>query len=89
MGCIHRIGERLEQLTPRAPVTATSNALAVSRNALITDAMKKAGIELRKTSCRGRRVNDEAYGAGKAAGNAARFDKPVSAGAGPPRLGSR
>ena len=80
MGCTARIGERLEQLIPPAPVTATGNAMTVSRNALIDEAMKKAGIKLRNTWSRGRRVHGASYDAGQAAGNAARFDMPVSAG---------
>ena len=86
MGCAARIGERLRELTPLAPVAATGNALTVSRNALIDEAMKKAGIKLRNTWSRGRRVHGASYGAGQAAGNAARFDKPVSAGGGALRL---
>ena len=86
MGCAARIGERLRELTPLAPVAATGNALTVSRNALIDEAMKKAGIKLRNTWSRGRRVHGASYGAGQAAGNAARFDMPVSAGGGALRL---
>ena len=67
-------------------VAATGNALTVSRNALIDEAMKKAGIKLRNTWSRGRRVHGASYDAGQAAGNAARFDMPVSAGGGALRL---
>ena len=86
MGCAARIGERLRELTPLAPVAATGNALTVSRNALIDEAMKKAGIKLRNTWSRGRRVHGASYDAGQAAGNAASFDMPVSAGGGALRL---
>jgi hypothetical protein len=84
MGCTARIGERLE--LPPARVTATGNAMTVSRNALIDEAMKKAGIKLRNTWSRRRRVHGASYDAGQAAGNAARFDMPVSAGGGALRL---
>lgn len=90
LGCVSRIGDRLRELTPPAPIIATGNALAVSRKALIDEVMKKAGIELgRASSSRVRRVDGASYGAGQAAGNAARFDRPVSAGGGTPRLGSK
>jgi Protein of unknown function (DUF2786) len=86
MGCTARIGERLKQLIPPAPVTATGNAMTVSRNALINEAMKKAGIKLRNTWSRGRRIHGASYGAGKAAGDTVRFDRPVSVAGGALRL---
>jgi hypothetical protein len=89
MDCAARIGERLEALTPPIPVAATRNAMTVARNALIDEAMKRAGIVLRNVHRRGRRIDRASYGAGQAAGNAARFDKPVSAESGALRLESR
>ena len=49
LGCANRISERLKELTPEEPATVgNGNALVVSRNALITEAMAKAGIRLKK-----------------------------------------
>jgi Protein of unknown function (DUF2786) len=84
-GCAERIGERLRELTPSAPITTTGKAMTVSRNALIAEAMKKAGIVLRNSRSYVR-LDGASYGAGQAAGNAARFDRPVSAGSGALRL---
>ncbi|MEY9413739.1 hypothetical protein ABIF69_000181 [Bradyrhizobium japonicum] len=86
MGCVHRIGVRLKDLAPLEPTTTTGNALAISHDALIDEAMKKAGIKLCSTSSRGRRVDGASYGAGQVAGNAARFDRPVSTSGGLLRL---
>ena len=85
-GCAHRIGERLRELTPPDPVNAAGNALMVSRNALIEQALKDAFIKIRSVSPGRRRVDGASYGAGKAAGDSARFDRPVSAGGGTLRL---
>ena len=65
LGCAERIGYRLQQLTPQAPVTATGNALTTSRKALIDEAIKMAGIKLGKASSRSRRINEAAYGSGQ------------------------
>jgi hypothetical protein len=86
MGCVNRIAERLKQLTPVAPAAATGNALTISRNALIADAMKKNGIVLGKGRSTPRRADMASYYAGQAAGNSARFDRPVGSGGGVLRL---
>lgn len=80
MGCAERIGERLRELSPPDDPTApTGNAVVLSRKALIAQAMDDAGIRLRKHRSN-RRVDLSAFGAGRSAGNAARFDKPVASG---------
>jgi len=81
-GATGRIGERLLELTPAEPI---GTGLVLSRNALIDATMSAAGIELRKVRRSGGRVNPHAFDAGEAAGNAASFNRPVSAG-GPLRL---
>jgi hypothetical protein len=81
MGACNRIAERLRQLTPVDPVSAsTGNALTVSRNALIDAAMAAAGIKLKDVRSRSRNVDRGSFDAGKAAGNSARFDRPVGSG---------
>ena len=78
LGCVRRINERLRELTPVEPV---GHGLVVSRQALITAAMAAAGIgPLREIRGRRRTVNGAALAAGSAAGNGARFDRPVGSG---------
>jgi hypothetical protein len=80
-GATERISDRLLKLTPEEPV---GKGLVMARYALIDDAMAKAGIRLSKS--RGSYyVNHHAYDAGKAAGNAASFSRPVGTG-GPLRI---
>jgi hypothetical protein len=96
MGCVNRIAERLKQLTPTVPAAATENAttenattgnaLAISRNALIADVMKKNGIVLGKGRSTSRRADMASYYAGQAAGDLARFDRPVDSSGGVLRL---
>lgn len=82
MGACSRISERLRELAAKAAPapTGTANALTVSRNALIAQAMASAGINLRKGRTTRRALDHHAYGAGTNAGNAARFDRPVTSG---------
>ncbi|MFI4971106.1 MAG: DUF2786 domain-containing protein [Hyphomicrobiales bacterium] len=75
-----RIYQRLSELAPKEPLATAGNALVVSRNALITEAMAKAGISLKKARNTSRRVDGSAWSAGEAAGNSARFDRPVASG---------
>jgi hypothetical protein len=81
-GCCERISARLIELVPDQPIATsdTANALTVSRKALITQAMADAGISLTKSRKRSLNLHGGAYYAGNAAGNAARFDRPVTAG---------
>jgi hypothetical protein len=86
-GCTLRIANRLDELTPKETDATTGNALVVSRKAIIRSAMHAAGISLRKHNAGKRYVHNGSFEAGTAAGNAARFDRPVSgANAGPLRL---
>lgn len=80
VGCTQRINQRLAALTPPAPLAMAKNALVVSRNALITEAMAKDGIELTQPKPKTERVIVGAFNAGAAAGDQARFNRPVGAG---------
>ncbi len=71
MGCVARINEKLKELTP---VDWAKN------KDLIEAELTKNGIALRKTRRSERDVSEGSYKAGEAAGNNARFDKPVGAG---------
>lgn len=79
-GCVERIAERLRELAPPEPVGEATNALVVSRQALISKALSDAGIKLVKGRRRSSTVSPVAYKAGIGAGNAARFDRPVGGG---------
>lgn len=81
-GCSERIGQRLNELADKAmPAPGPAGtSLVVSRNALIAAAMKAAGINLHKSKRRYVRTDGRAWNAGAAAGNGARFDRPVSSG---------
>jgi hypothetical protein len=81
-GCASRINQRLNELINQGAVNASSNgnALVVVKNELIERKMKELGIQLRDTRNRGSRVEPNAYGAGRAAGDRATFGRPVSQG---------
>lgn len=69
-GCTVRIQEKLKEL---CPVEVTYNALVVAE-------LTKNGIVLSKRRNTGKEVDPWAHGAGNAAGNHARFDRPVESG---------
>jgi len=79
-GCVGRINQRLKELMERGKVhkTDNGNALVVVKNELIERKMKELGLELRSGRKRGTKVEPNAYGAGRAAGDRASFGKPVS-----------
>ena len=79
-GCADRIAARLAELAPKEESAPSTNALVVSRKALISKAMHDAGIRLVKGRRQNVRLNGAAYGVGQNAGNGARFDKPVTQG---------
>jgi hypothetical protein len=83
-GATDRISGRLCELAPAEPV---GTGLVVSRKALIETAMVQAGIKLRKARHSPYNIDEEAFHSGVEAGNAASFNRPVSAG-GPLRLGT-
>lgn len=90
LGCCNRINERLNDLMEKSEVAASNNAnaLVVIKNALIDRKMTELGLTLSKGRRRGTRINDNAYGAGRAAGDGANFGRPVGSG-GMLRIGSR
>lgn len=69
-GCTMRICEKLKELTP----------VEETKNALVEAFMEKNGIVLRERRASQRDFHDGSLKAGFAAGNNARFDKPVSQG---------
>lgn len=81
-GCCLRISDRLNELADITMPAPGPNcfALTVSRNALIDAAMKADGISLHKAKRRSFNYSEASYGAGKAAGDGARFDRPVTSG---------
>ena len=86
LGCVSRIGDRLRELTPRACFGYRQRVGGVAQRA-DRRGHEEGRHQLRKASSRSRRVDTASYGAGKTAGNAARFDRPVSTAGGAPRLG--
>lgn len=71
-GCVARIAERLEELTPRG----TGTDLMVCRQSLIDAYMTAHGIKLREPF-KIYKMDDWAYADGAAAGDRARFNKPM------------
>lgn len=69
IGCTYRINEKLKELTPR-----------YETNAIIKAEMTKNGVSLVKSRRKHGNIDDGAAMAGAAAGNSARFDRPVSTG---------
>jgi hypothetical protein len=76
-GCTARIAQKLRELTPIEPV---GTGLVVSRQALIDAELARNGIMLGKSRSRSRDLDKRSFGAGQAAGNSARFDRPVGQG---------
>lgn len=74
-GCVGRINQKLKELTPK-----------FETNAIIKAEMAKNGIVLRNTRNSGIEAHAGSLKAGAAAGNAARFDRPVGQGGGIRRL---
>jgi len=68
--CADRIAQRLRELAPPA------TDIVVKKNELIDAALAQAGIKLRD-HFRLKKVDPQASNAGTAAGNRARFDKPM------------
>lgn len=81
-GCARRINERLNELMIKSEVAASNNAnaLVVIKNALIDKKMSEMGLALRQPRQRSSRIQGDAYGAGKAAGDRASFGRPVNGG---------
>lgn len=80
IGCCTRINSRLMALVRARKVTEMSNALIVSKQGLIDQAI--AGCNIKDVEKRGRKnkIIGEAYVAGDKAGNKATFGRPVSGG---------
>lgn len=81
-GCCSRINQRLKELTEQGKVhkTDNGNALVVVKNELIERKMQELGLQLRDSRSRSTRIEPNAYGAGKAAGDRASFGRPVGSG---------
>ena len=88
--CCERINARLLALVAQSKSKRTSNGreLVVIKDAAIKAFMKHHGIHLRTSSCGYSRMsNAAAQAAGRAAGDRARFGRPVSGAAGVLRIG--
>lgn len=87
--CAKRISERLREAKRETRVKgAESNALvALDKTALVDAELKRRGITLYtvKTSMK-EKASKDALAAGKVAGDAAGFDKPVNSGRGKPKM---
>jgi hypothetical protein len=71
VGCQERIKEKLEALTMKMPA---------KNQEIIAAVLAQNGVVLRKYNVRGIEIDRNAYGKGHAAGNSARFDRPVEQG---------
>jgi hypothetical protein len=82
LGCAERINERIRDLRKQSEAAQTNNGreLVVIKSAAIDAKLKELDIHLRAASCCGANPDSAAYAAGRAAGNAATFGRPVSAG---------
>jgi hypothetical protein len=74
-GCVARIAERLEELTPR-PVASNGRDLVIARQGLIESYLREHGIKLREPF-KLYRVDNRSYAAGQRAGNDAEFNRPI------------
>jgi hypothetical protein len=83
VGCTTRLSSRLYQLAEQAK-PAAGRGLVLARNALIERHLAQQGIELHQHRDRAGRSSDaDVWNAGAAAGDAARFDRPIEEGAEP------
>lgn len=79
IGCSQRISQRLlDEVALRAADVVTGRELTIVKGQLITEAWAKKNITLRSANWRRSASASEAYSAGVAAGNAARFNRPVA-----------
>jgi len=78
LGCTGRIYQRVKDMC-KPPVQQASNsrALVVTKQAAAAQALKDAGINLRKSRATTRKVDSESMAAGRAAGDRASFGRPV------------
>ena len=78
-GCTMRLNARLYEMASQRRLTTggTGSCLVPAKRALIAAEMAREGITLRDASARLRRVQADAYAAGKAAGDRANFSTPV------------
>jgi hypothetical protein len=84
LGCTARITDRIIELCQpskdqRGSQTSNGRALVLTKEKLIKDALKQAGVRLRKSRTR-RVTDDDSYEAGQAAGDRATFGRPVRSG---------
>jgi hypothetical protein len=79
VGCTGRIYDRM--MVPceasAAARTGNSRALVVVKNAAIADKMQELGIKIRNVGSRCGNLDIDAYDAGRQAGDAASFGRPV------------
>jgi hypothetical protein len=92
--CANRISERLKEMAPKEPIgPATAampgNALVQSRKALIDATLAAAGMKFKSARRTNRMFDPTSVAAGHAAGNNARFDRPVAHGGGLRQIGGR
>ena len=80
--CTKRIGERLMAARKDTQVKGTTGAALVvlDKRKLVTDELKARGITLRTVKIKTEKADASGLVAGKAAGDAAGFDKPVNDG---------
>jgi hypothetical protein len=80
-GCVSRINQRLDELRHREHATGTGRSPIMSKQTMIGAAMRARGIRLKSRSL-SRKINSDAFSAGKVAGDGASFNRPVNGGAG-------
>jgi hypothetical protein len=82
LGCADRIQERVNDLAKQSEAARTSNGreLVIIRSAAIDAKIKELGLHFSGGSCGGINEDSAAYAAWRAAGDAATFGRPVSAG---------
>jgi hypothetical protein len=78
MGCCSRISQRISDLCTKASRAPGNNtALVVVKTQAISNALKANGIKLRSGRSSRRRIDRASYAAGQAAGNRAKFSRPI------------
>jgi hypothetical protein len=88
IGCAERIQERVDDLAKKSEAARTSNGreLVVIKDAAIAAKLKEQDIHISSAGCYAN-SDSAAYAAGRAAGDAATFGRPVSGAAGALRIG--
>ncbi len=80
IGCCSRINAKMKQMVDERKVTTNSNALVITKQSLIGEAIKDLKISPSDNRGRKNKIYGDVYMAGQSAGNNASFGRPIEQG---------